>query len=558
MFLKTYGSPPSLNASNAEYIHECEAKIEKIRQILSENRPKETLARLSQNGRMTAEERVQSLCDAGTIPLYQGELQGFDTPPDGHTTPYRLGVICALGTIENRQAIIIANDNTVAAGSWWPGTPEKIQRAMMTALQLGIPVFYLIECAGLYLSMQDKTFASMSGAGAIFRTQAQLSKSGILQVAAIMGDCIAGGGYMPLMCDKIVMTEQATMCIGGTSLQSHSKGKIEHSIGSPAIHVHQSGCAECRVPDDLAAIAQLRSWARQMPTSANAFYRMDEPIEPTLSCEDLYHLIPHDPAKPFDILQVMARLADGGQIQLLMPEFGPEITAAFTLIDGLPCILIANTADVTQDSYGEIRAGGVIYRDGIDKMRILCEHANADGIPVIWLLDVAGFDIGETAEKDGLLRRGAMLLREHTCDETTSPAHLTIILRKASGAGYYVMKGAPFKPALTLATAISRLEVMTPETLAGTLYDRKIAKCNSPEKEEKKHLLEIAKQQTIEYQQKSSLPEHAAARGDIDAIIELRDMRKHAISFIRAAWQNSARPTKPPRLWSLWDDPPNN
>ena len=554
MFLKTYGSPAIPNAANAECIHECEAKIKKISQTLSEDRPKETIERLSQNGRITAEDRVKALCDAGTAPLYLGELQGYDTPPEGHTKPYRLGVICALGTIENRQAVIIANDNTIAAGSWWPGTPEKIQRAMMTALQLGIPVFYLIECAGLYLSMQDKTFASMSGAGAIFRTQALLSKNGIRQVAAIMGDCIAGGGYMPLMCDKIVMTEQATMCIGGTSLQSHSKGKIENRIGSPSVHVHQSGCAECRVPDDLSAIEQLRTWARQMPTSANAFFRMDEPIEPPLSCEDLYHIIPCDPSEPFDITQVLARLADGGQMQLLMPEFGPEITAAFALIDGLPCILIANTADTTQNSYGEIHAGGILYRDGIDKMRMLCERANSDGIPVIWLLDVAGFDIGENAEKEGLLRRGAMLLREHTSDEMTTPAHLTIILRKASGAGYYVMKGAPFKPALTLATAISRLEVMTPETLAGTLYDRKIAKCNTPESEDKKRQLEAAKQQTIEYQQNASLPEHAAARGDIDEIIELRDLRRHAMTFLRAAWQNAGKPSKPPRLWSLWDN----
>ncbi len=550
MQLQNIGSQVTEPFGDANIIRSLENAVQNDKTIISEDRPQSTLERLNTKGRMTAENRIRALCDENTA-WFLNEYQGFDMPREGHNKPYRLGVICALGCICGRQAIIIANDNTITAGSWWPGTPQKITHTLDMALRLQIPVFYLIECAGLYLPHQDETFAGQTGAGSIFEKQAQLNRSGILQVAAILGDCIAGGGYMPLMCDKIVMTETATLCIGGAAVTSQSKGKIQEKLGTAAVHVHQSGCADIMVPDDESAIQKLRTWASQMPASACDFYRIDEPIDPPYETDDLYHLIPIDPAKPYDMEQIVARIADGAQIQPLLDHIGHEIFAASALVDGLPVVILANRTLTTQDSRGQHHAGSILYREGIIKMRQICECANSDGIPVIWIQDVAGFDIGEQAESEGLLRHGAMLIRELANDGLQAPPHMTIILRKASGAGYYAMKGTPFHPAITIATAFSHIEVMSPETLAGTLFDRKI---NSlPHQDPMRIKLEQEKAEVIRKQKNVSTPQKAAMRGDIDDIIPLSSLRSAVIRFVRCAWQNASRPSKPVRLWSLFN-----
>lgn len=527
-------------------IRSLETSIFTEKQRLLTERAPTVLSRIAARGRLTALERIQTLCDSNTPLWFLGTF--VSTGPEWEQKSPSAGVLCALGCIESRQAIIIANDNTVTAGAWWPQTPQKIERALKTALRLSIPVFYLIECAGLYLPTQALTYANHDGAGAIFELQAQINRAGILQVAAICGDCIAGGGYMPLMCDKIVMTEQATLCIGGTALHAHSKGGKNLPLGTPATHVHHSRCADVRVPDDLAAIQKLREWARLMPTSACDFFRLDDPLDATHDIEELYNILPTDPSLPFDMMQALACLIDGGQGKLLFNDFGSEIITMLALVDGLPVIVIANQTQPTLTHTGQLHAGSILYKDGITKIRLAAETAQKDGLPVIWIQDVAGFDIGAEAEKQGLLRHGAMILHEIAADSSQTPAHLTILLRKASGAGYYAMKGAPFHPALVVGTALTKLEVMSPEILAATMYDRKLEA--SAQDTQKYQEIETQKQALIEQQTFASTPMEAAKRGDIDDIIALRDLRQFMITFARAAWQNAARPSKPPRLWS--------
>lgn len=544
MHFTTFGIQINAASTDANFIQAKEIEISRDKRDIAADRPQNVIERLESRVRMTADERVNRLCDDHN-PWIFGEYPGFGTT-EGQHKPYRLGVITAIGCVQKRFALIIANDNTITAGAWWPGTPQKIVHALEVALRLQIPVIYLIECAGLYLPHQDKTFAGPDGAGAIFEAQARLSRSGIRQIAAIMGDCIAGGGYMPLLCDKIVMTEQASLCIGGTAITSHAKGSTNERLGSPSTHVHLSHCAEERVLNDEDAIQKLRLWMDMLPTSANAFFRIDSPIDPPFEQNDLYHLIPADPAKPLKIEEILARLVDGAQMQLIDDDFGSEILAAHALFDGLPALIIANRSETTQNMHGQIQAGGILYLDGITKMRKVCENAHHNGIPVIWIQDVSGFDVGIEAEKNGLLRHGAMLLRELAADGLETPPHLTIILRKASGAGYYAMKGAPFHPALTLATAISRIEVMSAETLAGTLFDRKIQKAND---ETARTMLETEKQRTIEAQNRTASSKEAAIRGDIDDIVPLNQLRNRILIFIKAAYQNASRSIKPNRLW---------
>ncbi|MBQ9396641.1 MAG: hypothetical protein IJU23_14140, partial [Proteobacteria bacterium] len=271
--------------------------------------------------------------------------------------------------------------------------------------------------------------------------------------------------------------------------------------------------------------------------------RLEPPTDPDYPADSLYHLLPASPNQPYPIENILATLVDASQIAPIQDDFGPEILTAIALFDGLPAIVIANRAKTIRDKH-KLYAGGILYRDGITKLRHICESANDDGLPVIWLQDVSGFDVGPEAESEGLLRHGTMLLRTLSCQ---SAPHLTIILRKASGAGYYAMKGAPFHPAFTLSTAISHLEVMSPQTLAGTLFDKKIARAGDTEKQT---LIE-AKEQVIQAQIQASSPKSAAIRADIDDIIRLSDLRSRIIQFMHAAYQDASRPFKPQRLWSV-------
>ncbi len=556
LFFKSIGSEMIKNAGDADEIRSQEQQIAADLDRIATERPASVLKRIADRGRMTAQQRVETLCDSDCKIWYFGEYQGFERESNTGHKPWRLGVICALGQIEGRQSIIIANDNTVAAGSWHPGTPEKIQRAQKMALYLNIPVFYLVECAGLYLPDQDKTFAGATGAGAIFEMQAQLNRAGVLQVAAVFGDCVAGGGYMPLLADKIVMTEQATICIGGNALNQSSKGMVGDRLGGPDIHVHISGCADQRAKDDAAAIEKLREWATLMPSSAAYYYRMSEPVESPYSIDDLYKLLPADISKSYSIAQIISRLADSGMVQVLYENSGNEIYTVLTLVDGLPVIFIASNPEQTQsENDGTIHAGSILYKDAIIKMHRVCEDAREDGIPVVWLQDVAGFDIGYEAERQGLLKYGAMLLRELSSRQPTDPPHLCILLRKASGAGYYAMKGSPFHPAWIVGTALTYLEVMSPETLADTMYQKKLQSLNdSPESISKRAAIEAARSELIARQTDASKPQNAAIRGDIDCIVPLAQLRNLVISFVRCAYQSGNKPRKPQRLWSIFNN----
>lgn len=535
------------NAGDGDKIHRHEADLLATFDEIANKRSEATCQRLKIQNKWTSQKRVETLCDANADIWYLDELQSYKD--DSGRTAVRLGVICALCTVQKRQCIVIANDNTVGAGCWWPQTAQKIQRAQKMALQLHIPVLYLIECSGLYLPTQHLTYAASDGAGAIFENQAALNRAGVVQLAAVFGDCIAGGGYLPLMCNKIAMTENASICIGGSALNVNAHAGIDAKLGTANIHVHHSGCADFRFKSDQHAIEWLQAQVALLPQPMHEFYQIDAPMDSPVKSEDLYQLLPVNGAMPFDMEYLIACLADGAQAQEICPSFGREIISMLMLVLGLPVICIANNPNATYDDAGTLRSGGLLYRDGIEKIRAVVRAAQDDGIPIMWILDVAGFEIGPDAEYDGLLKHGAMLLYEIANHDRHLPPNLTLILRKASGAGYYAMKGAPFHPAWTVGTSLTKLEVMSPDILASTMFHKKLSKL--PPDDPTRSQLETARNTLAALQKKQSDVRAALSRGDIDSWTPLSKLRALTETFVRAAWQNPAFPTKPQRLWSI-------
>jgi len=433
--------------------------------------------------KLTARERVDRLIDPGTRIFEVGSFVNYGEVFPGDQKSPGAGVITAFARIENRWCMVIANDNTVASGAWWPRSPEKIQRAQTMALRLRLPTVYLVDCSGLFLPEQSKSFPGARGAGHIFKMNSLLSAHGVPQIAGVFGDCIAGGGYMPIISDRVYMTEQAYMVIAGAALikgaKSHHITSLD--IGGPEVHVHQSGCADVRVPDDETLLTCIRRDITRLPTSGADFYRghlagidsVRRWIDPRFSSSELAALIPADHREPYEAHEVLARLVDQSLFWECMPEVGDEIICGVGRIAGLYAGFAINRQGLVGDPVhpGQHRPASTLYRAGIAKLSAFSRACNDDGIPLVWLQDISGFDIGKHAEASGLLAYGSSLI--HTNSTNTTPM-FTVLLRKASGAGYYAMSGLPFDPVVQLSTCYTRLSVMEGRTLAIAAFNTKL------------------------------------------------------------------------------------
>ena len=413
--------------------------------------------RVHEKGKLTTWERIAALVDPGTEVFEVGTLVNWGRSFAGSKRQAPgAGVVTAFGRVHGRITMIIANDNTVASGAWWPLSPEKIERAQSMALALRLPVLYLVDCSGLFLPEQSRSFSGPTGAGHIFKMNARLADQGVPQLAAVFGDCIAGGGYMPIISDRVVMTEAAYMVIAGAALIRGAKSLKLTSldIGGPEVHVHQSRCADVRVPDDAAALAFLRAEVDKLPTSAAAFYRHGvDATEPRFAPTDLGSLFPVDSRQGYDVEEVIARLVDESLFHEVLPGVGREMITGVARINGLWAGIIANRQGLVDEPGIGKRAGGALYREGIAKISAFARACDADGIPLVWLQDISGFDIGVEAERQGLLGFGSNLIYANSTP--TNPV-FTVLLRKASGAGFYAMAGMPYNPIVQLSTPLTR------------------------------------------------------------------------------------------------------
>ncbi|MFK7928520.1 MAG: acyl-CoA carboxylase subunit beta [Myxococcota bacterium] len=513
--------------------------------------------RVHAKGKLTTWERLDQLVDpdsqvfeVGTLVNWGRDFSGSKRPAPG------AGVVTCFAKVHGRWTIIIANDNTVASGAWWPKTPEKIERAQEMALRLRLPVLYLVDCSGLFLPEQSATFAGAKGAGHIFKQNARLADAGVPQVAAVFGDCIAGGGYMPIISDRVYMTEKAYMVIAGAALIKGAKSQQLTSldIGGPEVHVHQSRCADVRVPDDPTALQCLRDEIAKLPSTAIDFYRHGvTAADPRYPAADLAALFPRDYRQYVDVGQVIARLVDDSLFHEVLPQTGREMVTGLARVSGLWVGVIANRQGIVEEPGVGKRPGGSLYREGIAKISAFSRACSEDGIPIIWLQDIAGFDIGIEAERQGLLGYGSSLIYANA---TNASPMFTVLLRKASGAGFYAMAGMPYDPVVQLSTPITRLAVMEGRTLAIATYNSKLDDNFeiATEDPEERAAIEAGMAKTAARIEADMDPVAAAARMDTDEVVPLAELRDWLVCLVEAAWQASGyRRTKNPRIWSVHD-----
>lgn len=517
--------------------------------------------RVKKKGKITAYERIKALADneesIRAINTFVDYGVSFGENEEKKTAP-NAGVITAFVLIKNRWAMVIANDNTVASGSWWPKTPEKIIRAQEIALRLRLPVVYMVDCSGLFLPEQSSTFPGKYGAGRIFKMNSLLSSHGVPQIAGVCGDCIAGGGYMPIISDRVYMTEQAYMVIAGAALIRGAKSQklSSHDIGGPRVHVHISNCADVRVPDDQALIEKIREEFDRLPTSAVPYYRRDnEACAPRFDMSELSGIVPVSPRQSYDMRQVIARLIDNSLFYEYQSSVGQEVICGIGQVSGLSVGFLANAQELFSHPLDNksMRAGGILYREGVKKLSRFCRILNDDGIPMVWLQDISGFDVGVEAEKQGLLGYGSSLIYANSTHEAPM---MTVLLRKASGAGYYAMAGMPYDPVLQLSTPVSRLAVMEGQTLAIGAFHTKlddnfnIAAIDESERKKIEEGMALVSARI----EKDMNPYKAASNMDTDEVVAVSEIRSYLELFSECAYQSCSRRVKNPRIWSLLDN----
>lgn len=515
------------------------------------------IQRVHSRNKMTVWERIEFLKDAGTQVFPVGTFVNYGLKFGDRTSP-AAGVVTAFVKIFGKYAMVIANDNTVASGSWWPLTPEKIERAQQMALRLRIPVIYLVDCSGLYLPEQSKTFPGPKGAGYIFKMNSVLSANQVPQIAGVFGDCIAGGGYMPIISDIVYMTEQAYMVIAGAALVKGGKSQKITSldIGGPDVHVHTSNCADFRVPDDKTLLLKIREEIRRLPSTAIEYYRYGgEPAQPLYHYAEIESIFPKDYRMAYEMREVIARLADNSLFWEIMPEQGQEMICGVARVNGLYMGFIANNVNLTNHPAHQAikRPGSILYQQGIAKISAFSRACNDDGIPIVWLQDISGFDIGIEAEKEGLLGYGSSLI--YTNSTNTTPM-FTILLRKSSGAGYYAMTGIPYEPIFQISTPITRLAVMEGRTLSiGTfrtkLDDNFQIVASSKEEHEKikKSMEEVESRITADMD-----PILTARDLSTDEIVLMHEVRSYLEAAAEMSYQTIGyRRVKNPRIWSIHD-----
>jgi acetyl-CoA carboxylase carboxyltransferase component len=492
-------------------------------------------------GRLTARERIARLVDPKTEFFELGLYAAYEMYEEWGGAP-AAGTITGLGHVAGRRVMIIANDATVKAGAFFPMTAKKVIRAQNIAIENHIPTIYLVDSAGVFLPLQEDVFPDTDDFGRVFRNNAVMSAMGIPQITAIMGMCVAGGAYLPVMCDHILMTEGSGLFLAGPALVQAAIGQktSAEELGGAQMHAQISGTVDFREPDDDACIVRLRALVDKMGHAPGALFDHKPSKPPAYPAEELYGIFSAEAAKQYDMREIIARIIDDSRFDEYRAEYGQTVVCAYARIGGWAVGIVANqkkNVTVAAPGTGEkrIEFGGVIYTEAADKAARFILDCNQNLVPLVFLHDVNGFMVGKEAEWSGIIRAGAKMV--NAVANSVVPK-IAVICGGSFGAGHYAMCGKAYDPRFIFAWPTARYAVMSGDSAAGTLVEIKIKQLERQGKKlssaDKKELHESIRA-TYEHQ---TDPRYAAARLWVDAIIDPAHTREALIEALESAALN--------------------
>src|SRR5450432_321741 len=489
--------------------------------------------------RLTARERIDRLADPGTF-FELGSYAAYRMYEEWGGAP-AAGVVTGLARIETRLVMIIANDATVKAGSFFPMTSKKVIRAQNIAIDNRLPTIYLVDSAGIFLPLQEDVFPDTDDFGRVFRNNAVMSAMGIPQIAAIMGMCVAGGGYLPVMCDHVLMTDGSGLFLAGPALVQAAIGQkvSAEELGGAAMHSAISGTVDFREPNDEACLTRIRAIVEKWGYRRQSPWDRRKPSEPALAAEEIYGIYDSSPAKPYDMREILARIIDGSRFDEYKPEYGKTILCGYARIGGFAVGIVANqkmhAQQTDHEGHKRIEFGGVIYTESAEKAARFIMDCNQSLIPLVFLHDVNGFMVGRDAEWSGIIKAGAKMV---SAVSTSVVPKITVIIGGSFGAGHYAMCGKAYDPRFLFAWPTARYAVMSGASAANTL-----AEVRAKQLEREGKTLSAAERSAIYDEIKASYdaqadPRYGAARLWIDAIIDPAKTREVLIGALEACALN--------------------
>jgi 3-methylcrotonyl-CoA carboxylase beta subunit len=508
---------------------------------IAEGGGKKNADKQKEQGKLLARERIDYLVDKGSRFI---EIGAFAA--DGMYEEYggcpAAGVVMGIGYVSERQCVIVANDATVKAGAWFPMAAKKNLRAQEISMENRLPIIYLVDSAGVFLPMQDEIFPDKEHFGRIFRNNALMSSMGIIQVAAIMGSCVAGGAYLPIMSDEAMIVDKTgSIFLAGSYLVKAAIGENidNETLGGATTHCEISGVTDNKFPDDQAALDHIKNIFSKLGEFEKAGFNRVKPKEPAKNPKEIYGLVPNDATKQYDMHEVIYRLVDDSEFDEYKDKYGQSIICGLARIEGWSVGIVANQRKVVKSKTGEMQFGGVIYSDSADKSARFIMNCNQRKIPLVFLQDVTGFMVGSRSEHGGIIKDGAKMVNAQS---NSVVPKFTVVIGNSYGAGNYAMCGKAYDPRLIVGWPTAQIAVMGGSQAAKVLLQIQVsamkAKGKTVSKEEEDELL---KKITDRYISQTS-PYYAASRLWIDAIIDPMDTRKWISMGIEAA--NHAPVTK--------------
>ena len=506
-------------------------------EIIYEGGGKKAILKQKERNKLTARERIQYLIDEGSSFIEIGAFAGYEMYEEHGGCPAG-GTVSGIGYVSGKQCVIVANDQTVKAGAWFPITGKKNLRMQEIAMENNLPIIYIVDSAGVYLPMQDEIFPDKEHFGRIFRNNAKMSAMGITQIAVVTGACVAGGAYLPIMSDETLMVEHAgSIFLAGPYLVKAAVGEDidAETLGGAVTHTEVSGIADYKFKTEQECLDQVKKIMDKLGPQPPANFNRINAVKPSRELNDIYGIMSENNLKPYNMLDMISCIVDKDSFDEFKQDYGKSIVCGYARIEGWAVGIVANQRLVVKNKKGEMQMGGVIYNDSADKAARFIMNCNQKKIPLVFLQDVTGFMVGSRSEHSGIIKDGAKLV--NAVANSVVPK-ITVIVGNSFGAGNYAMCGKAYDPRFIFAWPTAKIAVMGGEQAAKTLLQIQVAALKAkgevvtPDKEK-----EFLDKITANYTRQTS-PFYAAARLWVDAIIDPKETRLHISKSIEAANHN--------------------